>query len=248
MKRVLLCMALASLACAPAMAEIAVASTDVIVGEAQAVTVNRGVGQEIYQNLSPVAGYTGQDLGIWVYDDLQLDYALSGGNTLLDTVTFSVYYSSGGALGSSLDTADIDIAFYVDDGVSDPMVSPFLGGFNISVDFTDGTPGTGLPPGYYSLITVPNVGIDLLGEQYIWAGAAYSAIGGTVAPGDAGQIIAGPQTIGASQDYFFEDPGGLFYFGGDPKADFLWELSVVPEPATLGLMALGGIALLRRRR
>lgn len=248
MRRVLLCMAMVSLTCPPALGELVVASTDTIVGQAQAASVDRGVGQEIYQNLSPVAGFPAQDVGVWLYDDLELDYTLSGGNTVLDTIMFSVYHSSDGAAGSTLDTADIDIAFYVDDGVTLPPVSAYLGGLSVIVDFTDGTPGTGLEPGYYSTITVPNVGVDLLGEVYIWAGTEYSAISGTADPTLLGQVVAGPQTIGASQDYFYMDPGGLTWFGGDPKADFLWELTVVPEPATLGILALGGLVVLRRRR
>ena len=45
------------------------------------------------------------------------------------------------------------------------------------------------------------------------------------------------------------DPGCLFTIGGDVFVDQLVVDTIcIPEPATMSLLALGGLALLRRKR
>ena len=62
-----------------------------------------------------------------------------------------------------------------------------------------------------------------------------------------GQVMMDPPTVGSSTDNFYMN-GSWYYFGGDPVANMYWEVGVVPvpEPAALGLLALGGV-LIRRR-
>ena len=45
------------------------------------------------------------------------------------------------------------------------------------------------------------------------------------------------------------DSGVIVGWGTDPSGYYeAFELTPIPEPATLGLLALGGVAMLRRRR
>jgi PEP-CTERM motif len=101
-----------------------------------------------------------------------------------------------------------------------------------------------------------------------WAGESFSDFGGTTGAtagelNNLGLTIAGPPAIGSSQDLFFlatpdqqgsNDPiGGLFFFSGQPVANFAWQFSATsaPEPASVLLM-VGGFGLLagvaRRQR
>lgn len=71
----------------------------------------------------------------------------------------------------------------------------------------------------------------------------------------AGPLITGPawygpppsKNIGYSHNYFWM-AGSLYFFGGNPWADFYHEIRGVPEPVTIGFLAVGGLLALRRRR
>jgi hypothetical protein len=257
MRRGLLALALVSLLAAPAVADLNVASVDIGTPQLRGqVSHTRAAGQEIYQNLTPVGGYGGQGLDKWVIDDMVLDYTLAGGDTILDTVSFSLYYSSTAFAGSTIDSVDVDVGFWVDDLANGPgtATTPLLGGFSLTLDYGV---GQGLAPGYYSVWTITGVGIDLGGAPNIMAGTQYTGVTGTgfYEETKLGQIIADPPTIGSSGDFFYNQAGpGLpdgngnwSWFGGAPHANFLWEMTV-PEPGSLSLLGIGALVLLRRRR
>jgi len=71
---------------------------------------------------------------------------------------------------------------------------------------------TGLPSGANEIeVTVPG-GTPV--SQDLWMGVKLSTI-------SAGLLIADPPVVGTSHDYFYEvPPGGYFFFGGAPRANF----------------------------
>ena len=57
-----------------------------------------------------------------------------------------------------------------------------------------------------------------------------------------------PTDYGYSHDHFYKN-GSLYWFGGLPYwADFVYAIRGIPEPMTIGLLAAGGLLVLRRRR
>ncbi len=59
-----------------------------------------------------------------------------------------------------------------------------------------------------------------------------------------------PPTVGISHDLFMLDNAGVYWFGGNPPANFYLETVPVPEPASLLVLGSGvmGLLALRRRR
>jgi hypothetical protein len=71
------------------------------------------------------------------------------------------------------------------------------------------------------------------------------------AAGGLGPVMYDPPTVGSSLNDFWLDDGtgwALYWFGGDPVANFGARITAVPEPTTLSLLCLGGVGFLIRRR
>ena len=101
-------------------------------------------------------------------------------------------------------------------------------------------------------------GIDLLVGRLASALGTYTMSGGTLRAGTIGQgandastfvfnggtiTLVGDQTGLAQASFFRAAPGTTFAFDGTNTT-----ISAVPEPASLSLLGLGGLALIRRRR
>lgn len=117
-----------------------------------------------------------------------------------------------------------------------------------------------------SLIIAPNLPWSDWHEQILtpgwdWTGPAVLFANGSPAPGLTVVNTPGGPTSGGTIDFYFNSlPVGtkvdirkqLTYVGGPTGVPFDGVVRIAeyptPEPATLGLMALGGTALLRRRR
>ena len=104
---------------------------------------------------------------------------------------------------------------------------------------------------------VMNLPADLW--MYVQFDAAHPKTGMLIAADWPVNPFGAPSPTGSGAEYgfshwwFITATPGLTYFGpyvaaGDPPGNFLMSLYGTPEPATIGLLAMGGLALLRRRR
>ncbi len=172
------------------------------------------------------AGIGGQ--GVANSDDL---HTVGAAGDIVNGFTFS--YAQ---LASASFTATV--AFYENtagDGINPNTGAALLAAFQVGP----------LPPGA-SIVTIDLMGgleFALTGAD-IWAQTTFpSAFAGSIGP-----LITGDPAgnVGFSDD-LFEEGGNLFFFGGTPYADFVYEVFAVPEPGALALLAVGAVALLRRR-
>lgn len=129
-------------------------------------------------------------------------------------------------------TAAPDVTMYIYDLNAYNLPAPLLASYNL------GTLGGGGAYAYTITLASP-----LSAPANIWIGFSFSAA-------DAGLLIFDPPTIGSSQDVFMMNNSGLYYFGGNPRANFYLETVPVPEPASLLVLGSGvmGLLALRRRR
>jgi hypothetical protein len=185
----------------------------------------------------------------------QTDYYYSTGSTTIGTV-------DDGCLGKNYLIDGFAFAYY------DPAGGSAL--TTAEVKFYDGTfLGTHSLAAYFRVTDLPGdgtwtVAVNLQGGYEFPLGGIYPDGNGSdmmmavcfMDSDEAGQLITYGPSIG--NDWFFtEDPwctetmGGWYWFGGDPHADFYWQLYVCPEPAQVSLAAvllgLGGIFWMRRR-
>jgi hypothetical protein len=191
----------------------------------------------VYSNITngPTAAYS----RAWPPASEIGDELLMTGGAVLDAVGFSVYNSSSSA--GELQTADLTLRFYNWDAGQNAFV--LAGSLSLpGVDFGTG----GLPAGYYTTLGLTDISqvatINLTAD--VLATLTIDNLFGRAT--SVGQVLMDPPTIGSSTNDFYRD-GAWYWFGGTPVANFYWQIGVVPEPAALGLLALGGLVLLRRR-
>jgi len=182
-----------------------------------------------------------------VLDDLTLA-AGSAGQTLT-TLKFSTVNFN--ALAT---TARMRLRFYNSDGASGGPGTQFA-----AVSFA----ATAIAPG----ATVWSSDFTSFGfvlpSNKIWTGVFFdnSGAANTTATelNNLGQAIFDPPTVGSSADTMFvtttpssflaNNPAGNFSnFGGNPHANFGWQLNSVPEPCTMIAAGLGLVAVVRRRK
>jgi len=181
------------------------------------------------------------------------DVVMIEGPELLREVTISVA-NFGESTLSSVDAAIVHAPDPEVDGPADNLDDAVT--LSASLDLAALLGGGGLPAEGVATITFTDLASQgvMLPESgsfdFMWAGLVFSnaAFTGAGQISDVGQGVFDPPTVGISGNLGFLQGFGLFDFGGDPIASFGLRFVVVPAPGGLGLVALGGIAVARRRR
>lgn len=189
-----------------------------------------------YTNTASAAnfGFSSTDLNSTWGDDT---YGVGTGGTLSGFQ--ATIFNSGSSTGSLL-TATIAFSFY------DANTLAPLGGFNGSVNF-----GTGLNKGFYTILTWSNLdsfGIvvpkDVMITQKVTAKTGLAS--------RLGFVSLNPPTIGSSFDDFYANSTTVgaagWYTVASGPANPGYQLDVVPAPASLALLGMGGLIAGRRRR
>ncbi len=175
-------------------------------------------------------------------DDLQV---IGGGQ--LEEITFAAIAETLGG------PADAHITLAIDNGDNIPDFGPgSFGSDGIVLEKTitgiNGPFGF-IPTGNSILIAVDVVGDNVVipDNATVWAKLGFTRFGVST---DVGQAFYGPLGLGATDGLVYAaGPEGI---AGEPAPDqdgfdgLGWKLTVIPEPATLSLFALG--LLIRRRR
>jgi hypothetical protein len=209
----------------------------------------------IYSDVTNYTGYAYADGGASGpgNDDYTImdadDLTLAGGGDVSGVNVILANFNNGTV------TANVDLTFFANDGAGG-LAGTVLGAFQVA--------GVTLPGAALSELNVSlSPGQLTLSQGTIWAGLAYDnanqANTSDAELNELGMGIFNPPDVGSSTDEFEEidssqapytssDPsGGTYYFGGNPVANFGWELvAATPEPGCMGVM-LFGLALMRRR-
>ncbi|HLO41425.1 MAG TPA: PEP-CTERM sorting domain-containing protein [Phycisphaerales bacterium] len=193
----------------------------------------------IYSNTASAAsfGVSSTDLNSTWGDDFT---GVGSGGTLSGQ-QFTVF-NSGTSLGSLL-TATVTMSYY-------DSVGAFLGGFNGNVNF-----GTGLNVGFYSVVTfsgLESLGINLTSSNLIVTQKVASKTG---LASRLGIVSMNPVNVGFSDiDMYVSSStigggvAGWYTFGTSGPANMGLQVDVIPAPASVALLGMGGLVAARRRR
>jgi hypothetical protein len=172
----------------------------------------------VYDNTSSPAlfGFSSTDLAAQFGDEL-----FTTGTGLLSGMVLSLF-NSGSSLGPVL-TANLGVDLF--DGVT----SAPLGSFSVNVNF-----GTGLPPGFFSLITVTNLDPLAINLGVTDVIAIQRVISKTGAASRLGIVSFDPPSVGASPPFMFINaltvgPAGFYNINAGP-ANPGYQVSVAPPP------------------
>lgn len=213
---------------------------DVLTGETTTIAP-RG-DQPIYDNVSPPAaansGISSTDLNsIWG------DRCNTLGTGTLCSFKMTVFNSATGNTAPIL-TYDTSVTF------EDQSDATMFGGFTSSVNF-----GAGLNPGFFSIVTFTNLeslNISLADTDLLIKQTRTAHTGGSLRMGivSLNPLLAGtssPDDIFVSSSTIGGGTPGFYLFGNPAIQANVGYGVLIPEPASLGLLALGGLALIRRR-
>lgn len=213
---------------------------------ASGTTALAGIPTPIYDSIGGPSDGLGFSTNVldnqWAYDDLHV----AGGGTLAG---YSFAYGTEAFQGFA--EGDGQIALYLDDGAGSPGV---LDTNDDTLLLTEDFRGLSASAGAFGAVVferedvfIPVPTINIPAGSTIWAGMKYTRIFG----GNLHAVQFSPISIGSSDQFTYSDaspPFDLISFGLPENSGLGWELYVIPEPASLSLLAVGAIALLRRRR
>lgn len=188
----------------------------------------------VYDNTTtPTSGDYAPD-GFWPFNTFSPNEPMGNQITLAGTDRTVVEFDL--VLSSSLPTSlsCLTLAFYAPD--------PDTGypGDHLWADTANNVSVNGITTVTFN---VPNVVVP---DTFVWVAGADSA--------SAGLATYSPPTVGASGNYYwdYDHIGDWWYalhFENNPVANFGAKVLAVPEPTSLGLLALGGLlAVCRRKR
>lgn len=228
MKRAIALIALAALV-VPAMAGVATPTQT----STPATMMGSQRGTPIYADLVTAASYlntgTTATYPLPVGDDI---HAISGGT--ITSFQMGYYIPAGGTTGNIL------VNFFANDAV-DSIVPPWPAGSPAPI----ASYLIGVQPGAW-IVTITGVSVPV-GQDFWFEEDWSNAYGQSTAIATGGPLLTknAGGTVGYSHS-IYSQTGSTWGLTG-AWADFVLSFSVVPEPATIGLLAIGGLLALRRR-
>jgi hypothetical protein len=200
-----------------------------------------------YDNLgtAATAGYSEPNTNAPIFGD---SLALVQGGPLAG-VGFSLYNSSSGGNTGAILAGTMELKIYDNTAPygGGALSLPLLATFDFGLDLTS---GGGLAPGFYSIFTADVTSANITVPQNILVTQQFTQTSGTSTRN--GFILFSDPVAGTSPNTVYLKSGataeGLYTFTGNP-GQVGFQITIVPEPATMVLAGLGiAGALLRRRR
>jgi hypothetical protein len=229
MRKFVLTLALVAMVSAPALADIV--QSESITGFNGNVALSASPrGNMVYDCRNAATAAYSKPLGTGVGEDV----TLAGTDRWLDSIYFSVWnYTGQATLTSVRDT----FTFW-----ADYTMATSLGSFYFDLTAMN------LPGGYYTTYSATGLyaaGVRIqLTDVPMWTSTFSNA---SPAVAQVGMVLAGTPTLGSSTNDFWNGTAWSWFGSTGPLANFYFGLDAVPEPATLALLAVGALALIRRR-